>query len=115
MKVVKFMELKDMPRGTVFSEYAPCFVTGLFVKGNTFSCGAEPDMCGFYEQEVLAEHWSDDPNDPPEVQDYGWMRRLRYDDGEDQLFAVYDDMDVARMVNLLTLKGVSDETWKYKS
>jgi hypothetical protein len=115
MKVVKFMELKDMPRGTVFSEYEPCIVDGLWVKGNTFKFGPESDDCGIYEQRVPAEHYADDPDEPPEVHDHGWMRRLRHDDGEDQLFAVYDDMDVARMINLLTLKGVSERVWKERS
>jgi hypothetical protein len=114
MKIVKFMELKDMPRGTVFSEYEPCIVEGLWIKGDTFKFGEEPEMCGFYEQPVLACHYFGDYDNPPGVFDYGWSRHCSHDDGPSQLFAVYEEVDVLRMISLLSTKGVSKEAWEYQ-
>lgn len=95
MKIVTFDEFVKLPKGTVYCEWEPAVASGLFVKDEsiTFDGDAPRD---FFTQPLLPRH----DGDPDVVifPDYG-ERWGMYE--FDQLFAVYEANDVARLIDLL--------------
>ena len=99
MRVVNLTEFANLPAGTVFSHFEPAIVRGLFVKGET--CQADGAWVqDFFETDVIPQQLLDDERLTDEI---GTCSRWGEMDVDAQ-FMVYDDNDVAKMVELLTGK-----------
>ena len=94
MKILNFEEFIKMPEGTIFSEYEPCIVGGLWRKGENLP---EHDgiISDFWKTPILAECCN---GNHPEVTDCQ-ERWATYD--YDEQFAVYEDEDLNAMRELI--------------
>lgn len=102
MKIIKFDELVQMPKGTVFAEWRGDRASHWFVKGLSHKFGPGDEQWCLYETNLEPE-LADDPNFPPRFIG-GWIKRQRWDTlDEHQLYLVLDDQDRLFMIHMLTL------------
>ncbi len=95
MKIVMLDEFVKLPDGTVFSYYEPAIVRGLFVKGATL----DSDIGDFFLTPVFPQQYA---ADSPALTDEIGMKERWGEMDPDAQFAVYDDIDMAKMVGLLS-------------
>lgn len=103
MKVVKFQELAQMPKGIIFCEWEPCIASHWYVKGESSKFGTEVGDWLFYELSLEPE-CDEAPDDQPKLH-RSWIKRLEVDPlaGADQLFAVLEDDERLFMIHMLTM------------
>lgn len=106
MKFVRYQEFLLLPPGTVYSNFNPCVVEGLYRKGYTLiGYKGAPcdfmyvDLLGDVEPEGAASYTARPPGD--------WGRDGLYDFDGNRVLLVYEPADVEKLVGLL--KGEKHE------
>lgn len=97
MRIVNFHEFCGLPKGTVFSYWEPCIVSGLYRRGSVISYDGGPR--DFFEATLIAASW----NGEFPVVDLVESRWGEFD--YDQLFLVYEPQDIAVIVQGLGIKS----------
>lgn len=93
MRTIAFEEFAAMPEGTIFSYYEPMVCQGLYRKGKTLFDGDQP--FDYFQESLIADCWNEQE---PTVGD-GQTRWA--EDRFTQLYAIYEEEDVAALVRLL--------------
>jgi len=101
MRIVSRDELMSMPEGTVYSQWKPCYSSGLFVHGGP--CGVD-----WLEADCL-----------PESDDHG---KLFVDDrfgregmfAHKQQYAVYETEDLHKLARMLGMRVLTPNELKYE-
>lgn len=99
MKIVNLKQFLEMPIGTIFSKYEPCYFSDLMVKDK--NSGEMDFYCMTLIGNVESDHTGDFFDKCDEAQKKGTSLKLDFDvTGRDamfnknQLFAVYEEEDI---------------------
>lgn len=98
MKVLDFYQFALLPAGTIFSYYEDNLCRGLHRKGGTitYPMRAGSPAIDFFESSIIAQ--CNNPGEGPKVDDM----ESRWGEYEyHQMFAVYEDEDLAVMIRML--------------
>jgi hypothetical protein len=100
MKLVTWAEFLNLPVGTIYSNYEPRIVTGLYRKGQTLRRSGDDEPIDFYYVDLLGD--VDDDGDLCGPGDWGRDGMYGYDG---RLLMVYEAEDVKTLVDLLQGKS----------
>lgn len=101
MKIVTFKELAELPIGTIFSRYAPCWIDGMSVRtGDSFECSDGEKMWnGTLDFEPMVK--SDLNDDTILYTNWCTGDDSSVDYEKDQLFAIWSDEEVKHLIKCL--------------
>lgn len=108
MRIINLSEFIKMPKGTVYSKYAPCHFDGLMIKDD--NCTNQRD---FYYQNLIGNVENCSTGDFIQKCEFALLHGLSISldfdvverDAmyfEDQLFAVYEKKDIEGLIKCLT-------------
>lgn len=109
MRIVSKKTFMALPQGTIFSEYKPCIISGLFIKG----CNPGEWRSDYLELDLIESVECKDSEERVDILDNSELdgSEFKFDyelygrNGlfeDDQLYLVYSKEDVKRLIDVLS-------------
>jgi len=115
MKIINRKQFLEAPEGTIYSEFKPCIINGLYIKNESYGLYIKNKSLGndwYYQDLINSMDYNDSreytdkllkAKDDPKYelrQDYNVSQRDGLFD-EEQLFLIYDKDDVVKLMKAL--------------
>jgi len=109
MKIINKQEFLKLPEDSLYSEYKPCIISGLFIKGGTWDFGDSPS--DYIELNLIENIDCESSEEYNDILLYRKEFKIDYEGGgrngffdNEQQYVLYDKEDIQSLIN--TLQGL---------